>query len=88
MQAYEALHAAAQAMIDAQAADRTKVRDAIKKLDMPTTPFGPVKFDANGQNQHPVLITQVQGGKYHVVFPLDAADAKPIIPAPKWSQRQ
>jgi branched-chain amino acid transport system substrate-binding protein len=55
---------------------------------MPSTPFGPVKFNANGQNQHPVLITQVQGGKYRVVYPADQADTKPIIPAPKWSERK
>jgi len=52
------------------------------------TPFGPVKFDANGQNQHTVLITQVQGGKYKVAYPANVADAKPIIPAPRWSQRK
>jgi hypothetical protein len=47
-----------------------------------------VKFDANGQNQHTVLITQVQGGSYHLVYPPDVADSKPIIPAPAWSQRK
>jgi branched-chain amino acid transport system substrate-binding protein len=88
MQAYESLKAAAQAINDAQSVEPAKIRDAIKNLNMTSTPFGPVKFDANGQNQHPVLITQVQGGKYHVVFPADAADTKPIIPAPKWNQRQ
>ena len=54
----------------------------------PETPFGPVKFDARGQNQHPVLITQVQGGQYKVVWPPDAAESKPIIPAPEWSKRK
>jgi len=33
------------------------------------------------------LITQVQGGKYRVVYPAEAADSKAIIPAPRWSQR-
>ena len=53
---------------------------------MSSTPFGPIKFE-NGQNQHPVLITQIQSGQYHVVFPPDAAESKPIIPAPVWSKR-
>lgn len=88
IQAYESLQAAAQAMNDAKSMDRTAIRDAARDLNMSMTPFGPVKFDANGQNQHPVLITQVLGGKYHVVYPADVADAKPIIPAPKWSERK
>jgi hypothetical protein len=47
-----------------------------------------VTFDARGQNEHPVLITQVQGGQYKVVWPPDAAESKPIIPAPPWSKRR
>ncbi len=70
-----------------QGADSAKIRDAIKNLNLSMTPFGPVKFDANGQNQHPVLITQVQGGQYRVVYPADIADGKPVIPAPEWSKR-
>jgi branched-chain amino acid transport system substrate-binding protein len=88
IQAYESLQVAAQAMNDAKSMDRTAIRDAIKNLNLSMTPFGPVKFDANGQNQHPVLITQVLGGKYQVVYPADVADAKPVIPAPKWSERK
>ena len=51
------------------------------------TPFGPIAFDAKGQNAHPVLITQVQGGQYKVVWPPDQAEAKPILTTPKWSER-
>ena len=87
IQAYAALLAAAQAINDAKSLEGTKIRDAIHNLSLSSTPFGPVHFDDGGQNQHPVLITQVQGGKYHLVFPPDAAVSKPIIPAPKWSQR-
>jgi branched-chain amino acid transport system substrate-binding protein len=88
MQAYQALMTAVQAIKNANSLEAAKVRDAIKNIDLKTSAFGPVKFDANGQNQHPVLITQIQGGKYHVVFPENIADAKPIIPAPKWSARK
>jgi branched-chain amino acid transport system substrate-binding protein len=88
IQAYAALQAAAKAMNDAGSLDAARIRDAIKALQQPSTPFGPVHFDASGQNQHPVLITQVQGGQYKVVFPAGAADAKPIIPAPRWSERK
>jgi branched-chain amino acid transport system substrate-binding protein len=86
IQAYAALRVAAQAINNAKSLDPAKIRDAIKNINMPSTPFGPIKFD-NGQNQHPVLITQVQNGQYRVVFPADAAEAKPIIPAPVWSKR-
>lgn len=88
IQAYEALHAAADAINNAKSTDSAKIRDAIKNLNLSMTPFGPVKFDAGGQNQHPVLITQVLGGKYHVVFPANAADSKPVIPAPQWNARK
>lgn len=87
IQAYAALYAAAQAINDAQSLDSTRIRDAIRNLNVASTPFGPIKFDVNGQNQHPVLITQVRESKYHVVYPPDAADSKPVIPAPKWTQR-
>ena len=32
-------------------------------------------------------LRKVQKGQYRVVFPLDAAESKPIIPAPAWSKR-
>jgi branched-chain amino acid transport system substrate-binding protein len=86
MQAYAALRVAAEAINNAKSLEPAKIRDAIKNINMTSTPFGPIKFD-NGQNQHPVLITQIQSGQYHVVFPAGAAEAKPIIPAPVWSKR-
>lgn len=88
MEAYQALLTVAQAINDAKSLEPSKIRDAIKNIDLKMTAFGPVKFDANGQNQHVVLITQVQGGKYRLVYPPNVAEAKPIIPAPKWSERK
>ena len=87
MQAYQSLLTAAQAINAAKSLDATKIRDSIKNLNLKTSAFGPVKFDASGQNQHAVMITQIQGGKYVVVYPPDIAGAKPIIPAPQWSKR-
>ncbi|MBZ5506357.1 MAG: ABC transporter substrate-binding protein [Acidobacteriia bacterium] len=86
IQAYSALRVAAAAINNAKSLDPAKIRDAIKNINLTSTPFGPIKFE-NGQNQHPVLITQVQKEQYRVVFPPDAAEAKPIIPAPAWSKR-
>jgi branched-chain amino acid transport system substrate-binding protein len=86
IQAYAALRVAAQAINNAKSLDPGKIRDAIRDLSVPETAFGPVKF-VNGQNLHPVLITQIQGGQYRVVFPPEVAEAKPTIPAPAWSKR-
>ena len=88
MEAYAVLLVAAAAINNAKSDQPQAIRDAVKQVDLPDTPFGPVKFDAHGQNQHPVLITQVQGGQYKVVWPADAAESKPIIPAPEWSKRK
>jgi len=48
--------------------------------------FGPIKF-VNQQNQHPVLITQVQQGAFQIVVPADQATAQPVLPTPPWSAR-
>ena len=87
IEAYITLLAAAEAIKKANSTDQKAIRDALKQLDMPETTFGPIRFDSKGQNQHPVLITQVQGGQYKVVWPADAAESKPIIPTPPWTKR-
>jgi branched-chain amino acid transport system substrate-binding protein len=88
MFAYATLQVAVRAINDAKSLESARVRDALKNLNLPMTPFGPVKFDANGQNRHPVMVTQVQGRQYRIVYPPDAADAKPILPTPPWSARK
>jgi branched-chain amino acid transport system substrate-binding protein len=87
LEAYIALKVAAEAM-SKNMSSPAAIRDEIRKTDMPTTPFGPIKFDARGQNPHPTLVTQVQNQQYKVVWPADAAEAKPIYPTPTWSQRK
>ncbi len=88
MEAYATLLVAVAAIEKAGRPDATAIRDAIRGIEIPETPFGPVKFDARGQNAHPVLITQVQGGQYKVVWPTNAAEAQPIIPTPPWNLRK
>jgi len=87
MEAYITLLAAAEAIKKANSTDPQAIRDALRLLDMPETAFGAIRFDSTGQNKHPVLITQVQGGQYRVVWPVDAAESKPIIPTPPWNRR-
>jgi branched-chain amino acid transport system substrate-binding protein len=49
-----------------------------------------VKFTKDGDGD-PILlgprIGQVQKGAVEIVFPTEAASAKTIYPAPKWSER-
>jgi branched-chain amino acid transport system substrate-binding protein len=87
MFAYAALQAAVHAIGDARSLDPGKIRDAIKNLNLAMTPFGPIRFDATGQNRHPVMVTQVLGGQYRVVYPPEIADSKPVVPTPEWSKR-
>ncbi|HEX7837669.1 MAG TPA: ABC transporter substrate-binding protein [Kofleriaceae bacterium] len=84
-EAYVALLVAADAINRAKSAEPKAIADAIRatKLD---TAFGPIQFDAKGQNAHPVLITQVQSGQYKLIWPSDSAESKPL-PMPPWSER-
>lgn len=87
VQAYASLKVVAAAINKAGKWDPVAIRDAIKATEL-MTPFGPIKFGQNGQNQHPLLITQVQSGKYQIVYPKDVATTQPILPTPKWSERR
>ncbi|HEX4422839.1 MAG TPA: ABC transporter substrate-binding protein [Kofleriaceae bacterium] len=86
MEAYASLLVAADAINGAKSDQPQAIADAIRKEKL-ATPFGPIAFDDKGQNHHPVLITQVQGGQYKVVWPADAAEAKPLA-TPAWSERK
>jgi branched-chain amino acid transport system substrate-binding protein len=86
MQAYTALVVAAAAINNAKSDKPQAIADEIRKLHI-ETPFGPISFDAKGQNAHPVLITQVQNGEYKLVWPLDVAETKPVA-TPAWADRK
>jgi branched-chain amino acid transport system substrate-binding protein len=87
MEAYASLLTAAAVLERTSSVSPTAIRDGLKSIDLPDTPFGPVKFDERGQNHHPVLITQIIGGEYKVVYPPEAAEAQAIVPTPSWSAR-
>ena len=75
-----------QAMEDAKSADRRKVAEAIRKMDVQEGPaalafVGGVKFEENGRRAGaPLVIAQWQNGKVVTVFPIERAQAKPIWP--------
>jgi len=79
---YQAAESTASVLVFADAFQRAgsldpaKVRDAIAKTDMMTL-YGPIKFDETGKNTaKPMVLYQVQGGDYKVVFPSKWAEAK------------
>ena len=62
--------------------ETAKVRDAIAAYDA-TTFWGPIKFDATGQNIAGGAVTfQIQNGNIETVWPTGAASAKPVYPLP------
>jgi branched-chain amino acid transport system substrate-binding protein len=50
--------------------------------------MGPVQFtDYEGftnQNNHPMLVQQIQGGAYETIFPREFATKKAVYPFPRW----
>jgi branched-chain amino acid transport system substrate-binding protein len=86
MEAYATLLVAADAIKNAKSDQPQAIADAIRKEHL-DTPFGPIQFDAKGQNPHPVLITQIQGGQYKVVWPAEVAESKPVA-TPAWADRK
>jgi branched-chain amino acid transport system substrate-binding protein len=94
MPPYQAAESAAAVLVYKDAFERAgtldpqKVRDALAATDMMTF-YGPVKFDETGKNiAKPMVLYQVLNGKYVVVAPSKWAEAKAVIPRPKWSERK
>ncbi|HVG18932.1 MAG TPA: ABC transporter substrate-binding protein [Blastocatellia bacterium] len=86
VQAYISLKILADAIERAGSTDRTAIRDAIRTSSLDSI-FGPIRFDEVGQNDHPVAITQVLGGKFVTIWPQAAAIRPPIVPTPRWGAR-
>jgi branched-chain amino acid transport system substrate-binding protein len=62
--------------------DTDKVREALAAYDG-TTFWGPIKFDATGQNIAGGAVTfQIQQANIQTVWPQAAASAKPVYPNP------
>jgi branched-chain amino acid transport system substrate-binding protein len=65
--------------------DRDKVRDGLKTGSWNGV-LGPVKFDDydgfTNQNRHPMLVEQIQNGKFETVYPPEFASKKIVYPIP------
>ncbi|HSB08452.1 MAG TPA: ABC transporter substrate-binding protein [Blastocatellia bacterium] len=87
VQAYMSLKILADAIQRAGSTMRTAVRDAIRTSSMDSI-FGPIHFNSVGQNEHPVAITQVLGGKFVTTWPPSVAIKPPYLPTPQWRSRR
>ncbi len=89
-EAYMALIVAADALNRAKSLDKTAIMAALKATNL-MTPVGLVQFlDSAGfrnQNPIPMVVQQVQGGKFVTVFPASIAPGRPKYPMPPWNQR-
>lgn len=49
---------------------------------------GKVAFSPGGQNVKAMsMLTQLQGGEYKRIYPLELADTEPVIPMVPWKDR-
>ncbi len=77
----------------AGAADPEAVRKALAASNVPgdqlIMAWEGVKFDDKGQNTGVKgIILQLQGGKYHTVYPFDVATKDVVYPIPAWKDRK
>ncbi len=83
VEAYSALHVAANALKRAESLSSESIRAALSKTFM-MTPFGPVKFYSyegfERQNHVRTLVVQIIDNKFEVVWPPDVATAEFIVP--------
>jgi branched-chain amino acid transport system substrate-binding protein len=85
---YQAAESTASVLVFAKAFERAgsfetdKVRDALAQTNLQTF-YGPIKFDGTGKNAgKPMVVLQVQGGKYVPVAPTAYASGKLNYPKP------
>jgi branched-chain amino acid transport system substrate-binding protein len=84
--AYETARVMAKAIENAGTLDKTKIRDALAKMDMKNSLVvgGRVWFESNGQiNNDYVVMQNLPGGKVALIYPKDIATADAIVPIPK-----
>jgi len=80
----------AQAIEKSKSLDPTVVAETLHANTWPSplSLSGKVAFVPGGQNKYALsLITQLQGGKYRKIFPVEKADTKPVFPIPPWDKR-
>ncbi len=74
------------AVKDTGSFDPQKIRDALASIAVKTV-IGGYKADAQGLSPIEGLTFQIQNGKRVIVWPKHVAEAKYILPMPKWDER-
>jgi len=88
---YTAAYFFKDALERAKSADRERVKEAMKSSSMlaPLVQDGPIKIDENGQNANATVpMMQVQNGESLLIKPNSWAQAKGVLPFPKWEGRK
>ncbi len=92
--AYAGIYTLADGFNRAGSTDSKKVREALSKTNLCTSPANKVistkkciTFDSTGQFNYWALIVQWRKGKLVPVFPEDIALAQPVWPMPTWKER-
>jgi branched-chain amino acid transport system substrate-binding protein len=84
---YEAARALLTAIDNVDSVDKTKVRDELSKLEMPSIlPGGKLSFpaDKGGQASYPFVVQQnLPDGTSPIIYPEDVATGKGVAPNPK-----
>jgi branched-chain amino acid transport system substrate-binding protein len=83
---YAALLLAADALRRAGSLEGEALRQSLQGTDLVTV-FGPIRFDNQGQNDHPMLVTQVIDGRFVTVYPPEVAVQEAVYPLPTWNER-
>ena len=84
--AYDAMRALALAIEQAGSLDKTKIRDALRKVELEGSllPGQVLRFGPNGQVQLSFVIVQNKpDNKTDIVFPKDAATGEAVAPIPR-----
>ena len=89
MLAYVSVQVLRDALERAASTDRDKLREALAATNLrdQIVPY-PIAFDGKGQNEAArTLVMQVLKAQIAVVHPAEYAEARAVIPMPKWSER-
>ncbi len=84
---YAALYLAVDVLERANSLDKNDIRAALRDTDIEQSIFGPIRFDQTGQNDHQMVVMQVQDGQFVTVYPAEYAAAELVYPVPPWSDR-
>jgi len=69
------------------------IRKALRETNIPPEqiimPWGPIRFDDEGQNTGvKVIMIQLQGGTWSTVWPWEHATREVLYPIPRWAERK